>query len=480
MLVSIETPVFKGGWLRPCIHSVLYQSSPHWRFSLLWDGGDEESRRILEELDRRNHPNVEVYFGENRGIAGARRFLTDHSDSEFVLPLDDDDVLPFYAVERFLSVVNDTPWSAVVRAQRKIIDEKGEVIDTPPWFPFEPRHYQHGMVTDLLNHTQPYLIRRSAYDRTTGWEGFEDFSFAGEDCDIYLKLEEVGTIELLDEVLYYYRVHSRRASLDLTDEAAYEMWRRLADKTIARIGLPLRRVNQIQPFQYQRRSRSEPTLDMLDFVIVGDGGVADSVRSHHLARILRRAGVSADALHCVTRSGREDLNQGFARTTRPLVCFVDSSLDVDGASRLRTFLRLMIESDADLAAPKLVAEDGSVVFANPGFTEEKRPELRSGGDEGDSREGTGAPWLCEKLVIIRREVLKATGGFDEGYERDRTAMVDLCLKARQRDFKCVYLGGVAFTLRDPEPSRSTEADLSRLHRKWVGYPDLFERGGRRE
>src|SRR5256885_5318435 len=123
------------------------------------------------------------------------------------------------------------------------------------------------MVTDLRNHTQPYLIRRSAYERTSGWEGFEDFGFAGEDCDIYLKLEEVGTIELLDETLYYYRLHPNRASLVLTDEGAYEMWRRLADKTIARIGLPLKRLNQQPPFVYERPPRPAPTLAMVDFVI---------------------------------------------------------------------------------------------------------------------------------------------------------------------------------------------------------------------
>ena len=39
MIVSIETPVFKGGWLQRCIDSVLYQSSPQWRLPLPWDGG---------------------------------------------------------------------------------------------------------------------------------------------------------------------------------------------------------------------------------------------------------------------------------------------------------------------------------------------------------------------------------------------------------------------------------------------------------
>src|SRR5262249_6310084 len=51
-MVSIETPVIKVGWLLPCIESVLNQTSTRWHFSLLWDKGDERSRRILETLGR--------------------------------------------------------------------------------------------------------------------------------------------------------------------------------------------------------------------------------------------------------------------------------------------------------------------------------------------------------------------------------------------------------------------------------------------
>jgi len=43
----------------------------------------------LEELKAQRHPNVSVHFGENRGIARARRFLTEHSRGDFILPLDD-------------------------------------------------------------------------------------------------------------------------------------------------------------------------------------------------------------------------------------------------------------------------------------------------------------------------------------------------------------------------------------------------------
>jgi hypothetical protein len=469
MIVSIETPVFKGRRLRRLIDSVLHQSSPNWHFSLLWDGGDQESRRILEELEREKHPSITVYFAENRGIARARRFLSEHSQGDFILPVDDDDVLPFYAVERFLAVAEQRPWAAVIRAQRKMIDDEGKILDAAPWFPFEPRHYQNGMVTDLLNHTHPYLISRWAYQRTSGWEGFEDFKFAGEDCDIYIKLEEVGTVELLDETLYYYRIHPERASLVLTEHTAYEMWRRLADKTIARIGLPLKRMNQRPPFTYERLPRPEPTLDTVDVVIVAPDQPARA-RAELLAGALRQTGIPGEAVGIIERKDVAVVSAALKQGTRPFVCVVEATVRLEGAEGIGTLLRLMAQHEADLVAPRLIDENGGIVWANPGFA--KTNGSAGHGPAGGGQEVKEAAWVGNRLVIVRREVINAVGGLDDGYHDVRTAFVDFSLRARQRHFKCVYVAGLAFTCAAGDPG-ADEAGWDRLHRKWAPYPQLF-------
>ena len=87
---------------------------------------------------------------------------------------------------------------------------------------------------------------------------------------------------------------------------------------------------------------------------------------------------------------------------------------------------------------------------------------------------TSAQWLCEKLLLIRREVLTAVGGVDEGYELDHMAIVDLCLKARQRNFKCIYLGAVQFVCHDSLARRGSPTDLKRLQQKWGSYRELLE------
>lgn len=479
MIVSVETPVFKGKWLQKCIDSVLTQSSDNWTFSLCWDGGDEESRLVLEELVQRNLPNVYVYFEENRGIARARHFLSERSVGDYILPLDDDDVLSADAVERLLACAEEKPWCGIVRGQRKYVDEDGKVVDEEPWFPFEPRHYQHGMITDIFNHSQPYLINRSLYKKTTGWEGFEDFMFAGEDCDVILKLEEQGSIELLDEVLYYYRLNPKRASGELEVEGAHEMWRRLADKSIERIGLPLKRTNDIPPYIYEKLPQPRPEASMIDFVIPHGEGTQGIRQKWHHRRALKRIGVTDDAIHFIELGENTVIDsyiEGFKLTSRPLLCFIDPDVRLTDRNVFETLLSTMHEQSADILGPKVVGNGGAVCSADPYFDKSQLPVSR-GHDTPDKNEFSyvsDANWLSTHFLLLRREVLNAVAGFDGGYESKLIEGADFCLKARQRDFKCLYVGTTTVSCKNYNPTDYAPAAITLFHEKWNSHLHLLK------
>lgn len=475
-LVSVEIPVFKAGWLIPCIESVLFQTSTCWTLTARWDGGDPFARRILEIVARFDHPRLRAYFGENRGIAYTRRFLTQHSSGDYILCLDDDDMLAPATVERFVATARVKPWSGIIRARREFIDESGATVSGDTWFPFEPRKFQRGMVTDLFNHSQPALISRAAYDRTTGWEGFPEFRSAGEDCDMFLKVEEVAPVELLDDVLYFYRLSDRRTSLVLTNEAAFEMWRRLADKAIERLGLPLVRTGDLPPYYYERAPRPRLAADQVDFIVPGE---PDDAAVRLSVDALRRCGAAEDAVHVVAEAASPGAtrNEGFRRSRRPVIAHVAAGVELSDAAALAALLSSMDDRDADVAGPALLPDRQGAPAAAPSFDDRGLPAFGgpASADPGGDRETVAAAWLPSRLLLLRREVARAVGGFDEAFLSSSYADADFCLKARRRDFRCLYVGGAAAFDREARALDAPAADVARLQGKWASAPCLLRR-----
>jgi tetratricopeptide (TPR) repeat protein len=345
-------------------------------------------------------------------------------------------------------------------------------VPADPWFPFEPRHYQHGMVTDIHNHSQPALISREAYDRTSGWDGFEEFLFAGADCDIFTKVEQVGPIVLLDELLYHYRLSGRRTSLRITDSAAYEMWRRLADGTIARIGLPLERENERPPFRYRRLPRPRPTLQLIDFVVVPAAADASGAVNDALLRTvksLQRIGVAHDAIRvCPPSREAAARNETLFAAAKPIVCLLWAGVELKTREQIDALLAVMDERGADVVGPKIVTASGAIRSASPAFDPQGMPIVVGGGepDRGQFDEVAAAAWLAPSAIVLRREVAHAVGGFDLHYDDGFIAAADFCLKARLRDLSCAYVGTVAIEHDGPDPASGTDAERRRFHDRW--------------
>lgn len=481
-VVSIEIPVFKGDWLVPCIVSVLHQTVNRWFLYLVWDEGDALSHAILQVIHQLDHPRLKVFFKKNQGIARSRHFLSSIAKEDYIIPLDDDDVLGPTIVEDLTREAVLKPWASIIRARRRFIDENGDPVAMQDWFPFEHRKYQHGMVTDIYNHCQPTLLSRKAYMETSGWEGFADFYHAGEDCDIYLKLEEKGAIELYDKVLYYYRLHTKRTSHLLRPAGAYEMWRRLADKSIARTGLPLKRINTQPPFVYERKPLPAYTKDMIDFVITfvetdeqETGGYQNALS--RCVNSLKKKGIKDNAIYVADKkkSQAENRNYGYSLTRQPLICFMDYATEIIDETSLDELLSLMNALGADLIGPRLVNTEDSIFSADPYFNESQLP-MSCGdyeSDDGRYQYVRELSWLPSGFLIVKREVMRSINGFDETYECSAIEDADFCLKARAKNFKCIYAGKASVRKHHSQRNDCAGVHLERFRLRWETHKELF-------
>lgn len=482
--VSVEVPVIKGRWLAACVDSVLAQTSGAWHLSLLWDAGDELSRTVLSHLQEVGHPRIAVHFGEGLGIARARRYLTERSRDPYILTLDDDDVLAEKAVERLLQAAAERPWCGLVRARRGFIDDEGRPVDQADWFPFERRRYFRGMTCDLYNHSQPALIARAAYDRTAGWEGFPEYRHAGEDCDLFTKIEEVAEVHLLAEVLYHYRINPRRTSLELGTAAANDMWLRIAEKTLKRRMLPMRIANRVQPFIYTRQTLPAGGLKDIDFVIraadAGDAGdAADTGGDGPARQALADLGVEDAAVHvlpageCVSR--RNDVARGLSRR---YVCFLDGDVTPPSEAGIALLLGLMVKEPCDLAGVKVRTCGERLAGAETYFDLDMTPRVWGRGelDRGQYDHRRQVPWLPSRFLLVKREVVRSIAGFACDLGTGFLADADFSLQARLRDFRCYFAGTVAAT--GPAVAGGSGADeeraFHRFRRRWSGHRHLLD------
>ena len=251
MLVSVEVPVLHHYFLEETIQSVLKQTYPNWVLILLSDGATDEACDLMARYRYKFPDKIITHYQSNQGIFHSRRRLTNLSMSDLIIPLDHDDILYPNALEKMVECFKHDERIGLVRARRNFIDEQSQNVEQSDWFPFAERTITNGMTSDIFNHSQPYMFKRNVYERTSGWNGFEEFQGAGGDCDIFLKLEECSKIYLLDDVLYGYRLNEKRTSHDIGLEGAKKMWGMLADQTIQRRGLSLKRINDMPPFVFE-------------------------------------------------------------------------------------------------------------------------------------------------------------------------------------------------------------------------------------
>ncbi|MCG6872477.1 MAG: glycosyltransferase [Gammaproteobacteria bacterium] len=412
MTVSIQVPVIKGRWLRQCVASVLDQDSPDFHLNLLWDQGDEESRRILEDLRDRADPRVRVAFSDKRlGVAGARRALSEMTEGEYILALDDDDLLDPSAVRRLQQIAAQQPWAGIVRARRRFVDEAGNTRPEKDWFPFQPRRYHRGMTCDVFNHSQPALLRSEIYSRTTGWSGFAEFQGAGEDCDIFLQMEEHADIELLDDCLYSYRHNPQRTSHELGPASAFEMWRRLADATMARRQLGLQRVGEKPPFRWEPLPRKRGPGAPLDLPLVPAPDLVDRVRRENADWLL----LGADGI-------------------RP-------------GAPIEKAITLLSENEADLGVLSHKPDPAQSITL---------PQPFAGIPAGRFSSSTHG------LLLVRREVVSAGAVPDSGVSAADALLLDWQLKATRRGFRCLQL---QFPLSG-EPAAADRSAILQVLNRW--------------
>jgi glycosyltransferase involved in cell wall biosynthesis len=128
--VSVIIPTFnRPTLLEEAVQSVLAQTSPARQIIIIDDGSKAEYRSRISDMARFG-PQIFIYhFPSNKGVSSARNFGLEKVKGDYILFLDDDDLLHPRMLESCLSVFRQDPAADVVTClSRAFIDNRSSEV----------------------------------------------------------------------------------------------------------------------------------------------------------------------------------------------------------------------------------------------------------------------------------------------------------------------------------------------------------------
>ncbi|MFP3043687.1 glycosyltransferase [Treponema primitia] len=205
----IQPPLFSvliaqynnGQYLQESIDSVKAQTYTNWEIIIVDDGSSDNSIELYKQYQ--NDDRIKIYYNDkNHGCGFTKRRCVEFAAGDVCGFLDSDDALLPDALEVMVKTHNENPGAALVFSRfyvcddklqiqgelRRLIIEKGKSYFTNR--DYAPEHFA--------------AFKKSFYDKT---EGINPQYLIGVDQDLYFKLEEAGSVFVLDKLTYKYRTN---------------------------------------------------------------------------------------------------------------------------------------------------------------------------------------------------------------------------------------------------------------------------------
>ena len=196
-LVSIITPFYNGGkYFEQTFNCVMNQTFPWFEWIIVDDGSTKQDDLAVLDQFALKDPRIRVYHKKNGGISSARNYGIRYSKTEFVLPLDCDDLIEPTFVEVCYWMLQKNP-----NAAWSYTDSVGFGGQEYIWrHDFDPeKEKAENLLTATALIRKKFLEQVGLYD-----EGEKHYN---EDWVAWLKILSIGgfPIQATNEYLFWYR-----------------------------------------------------------------------------------------------------------------------------------------------------------------------------------------------------------------------------------------------------------------------------------
>lgn len=192
-------------YLLECIESVLIQSYENWEIIIVDDKSTDESNKLYSLLIK--NPKIRIFYNKkNYGIGYTKMKLIQLAKGKYASFLDPDDKIAPHAIKTMVSKLESDKNISLCFSNHYLCNEMLEPLEireyeiTPPYDSF--------FVTKGASISHLYSFNIEKYKQSSGMIPYR----RSEDQDFFIKMDEVGSIEFVDDELYYYRIHANSLS----------------------------------------------------------------------------------------------------------------------------------------------------------------------------------------------------------------------------------------------------------------------------
>lgn len=204
-LIDVVIPAYNcAATIEAAVGSILAQTVRDIRVIVVDDGSTDATREVVQrmaDVDARVH----VLTQANSGIVDALNLGLDHCTAEYFGRHDGDDLAYPHRLETQLALLRALPDVVAVGAHARLIDGDGRPTGEYSRAPSPDTADARSVPAKEPYLLHPFLLARLAAVRGIG--GYRH-NFLAEDSDLYWRLQEVGGLVNIPEVLGDYRVHA--------------------------------------------------------------------------------------------------------------------------------------------------------------------------------------------------------------------------------------------------------------------------------
>ena len=478
-LISVLLPAYNSNlkWLREAIRSVQEQLYARWELCIVDDAStDERVWPLLEKYARRDERIRIMHRAENGHISATSNDALALARGEFVALLDHDDTLAPTALYFVAHALNENPQLQLLYSDEDKLDAQGRRTDP---------HFKSDWNPELLlaqNFVSHLGVYRTELVRRVG--GFQLGLEGSQDHDLTLRASEQITpaeIKHLPHVLYHWRTTDlSAASVATAKPYAQQAAQRAVQEHLNRRGiaaevvphhdiylrtkyaLPAERplVSILIPTR-NRRSLLQNCIDSIfaktDYenyeVIVLDNASDEPDALEYLTALREHERVRVERVEGPFNYSRLN-NRGVELARGPVIALLNNDVEVIDASWLSEMVSRALRPEIGMVGARLwypngPMQHGGVILGAGGIAGHAHIGIRhESGYFSRAHLAQNFSAVTAACAVLRRDVYRQVGGFDEVNLKVAFNDVDFCLRVREADYWIVWTPHANLTHRE--------------------------------